>query len=945
MRALLYSASLSVSSLLAGTPNYFLSTLAGTTPSLTAPIALNQPPVAGVVRYDQQGRLYYSTGQNIWRLNTDGTDALIAGALSTAATYVEGQMAVDAPLPGIVDFRFDSQANLFVAVTSFIYKITPAGVITTFAGNGASSASLGGAPATGPSVPGTSVPLSIEAVAIDQSDNVYAQIFLNNYKLPICTGWISIAPDGESTSTVAVGDECQYSFVNSQGITGYGSPRATLGIVGAQMYTSLNGTTYALTLPGSASQQPSPIAPTLGYIFGVAPGGMLYSYTDPGLSEINLKTFAVSVVPGSGSVTGTSLNSMDVNPVTGDVALAIGYVVSVFNVASFKFQPVACDAPRFGGDGGPAALAILNSPFSVATDAEGNVYFSDADNYRIRKITPAGIISTIAGNGTPGSTGDGGSALAAAVDPGPLALDGAGNIYYIDGRQSNYDTIRKIDTKGNINTVVGGGTGNLNSGVSGTSVQLQAGNIAVDSAGDIYFNASRQVYEMNSSGMLSLVAGFGTFGAVPNTGSSAQGAQIGFVSSLAVDKTGDLYIGDGEHESIWEVNPQGILNLVAGANHLGAVSLLGAAVPAGPAIGPNIGSPEDIAVDSQGNVYFTPGGGLYEVMMVNTSGDMAPIGGQATPVLSTSGLDTSTGDGGDASRGTFSDILGLALDPSGNVYVVDGNLIREMAVYNPANPPPFVSAGGVIGAGGSFPPIQAVSPGGEVSVFGANYVSAANQHTVGPGDLVSGKVPTNLAGVCVSFGGTPAAMLGVYPNQLNVQVGALTPGAVTVQVTTNCGTPQAITSNIGGVIVQAATPEFYSFKPDPIAGQNPIAAVNAVTGAYIGPPGLLQGGSFTPASAGTVVQAYATGFGATSPAYGLGVIPGAAGTLTNPYSLTLGGVAIPTSSIEYAGISPCCAGFYQLDFTVPPGIPSGAQPLVITIAGFPSPPLAYIEIQ
>jgi uncharacterized protein (TIGR03437 family) len=121
--------------------------------------------------------------------------------------------------------------------------------------------------------------------------------------------------------------------------------------------------------------------------------------------------------------------------------------------------------------------------------------------------------------------------------------------------------------------------------------------------------------------------------------------------------------------------------------------------------------------------------------------------------------------------------------------------------------------------------------------------------------------------------------------------------------------------------------------------------VNAVTGAYIGPPGLLSGVTFVAANPGDIVQAYGTGWGATTPSYGLGVIPGAAGTLTNPFSLTLGGMPIPAANIEYAGISPCCAGFYQVDFTVPAGVPSGPQPLVITIAGEPSPPEAYIQIQ
>jgi uncharacterized protein (TIGR03437 family) len=280
------------------------------------------------------------------------------------------------------------------------------------------------------------------------------------------------------------------------------------------------------------------------------------------------------------------------------------------------------------------------------------------------------------------------------------------------------------------------------------------------------------------------------------------------------------------------------------------------------------------------------------------------------------------------------------------VYVADGALlVRELSLYDPDNPPPFLSTGGVIGAGGSLPPAGAISTGGLVSIFGVNFVSAANQHTVSPADLVNGKLPTMLAGVCVSFGSSPAAMIGVYPGQLNVQAGPLPAGATTVQVTVNCGASNAITSNFSAAPVQTASPEFFSFLPDHVAGNNPISAVNAVTGAFIGPPGLLPGVTLAPGNPGDIVQAYGTGWGPTTPSFGLGVLPGAAGTLSSPYSLTLGGAPIPASAILYAGISPCCAGLYQLDFTIPAGTPAGSLPLVLSVAGEPSPPAAFIAVQ
>ena len=309
--------------------------------------------------------------------------------------------------------------------------------------------------------------------------------------------------------------------------------------------------------------------------------------------------------------------------------------------------------------------------------------------------------------------------------------------------------------------------------------------------------------------------------------------------------------------------------------------------------------------DAQGNLYFDVTDGLLntQIVVVDDSGNLTPIGG-ATVVTAAS----SFGDGADATLGTFASVRDLAIDGAGNIYVSDTGIIRKMSPFNPSSPPPFISANGIVGAGGSVPAVQAASPGGVVSIFGANFVAAADSQTVSASTLVNGKVPTTLAGVCVSFGSTPAvqpaAMIGVYPGQLNVQVGALPPGPITAQVTVNCGTQQAVSSNISAVNVQAATPEFYSFLPDHTAGHNPIAAVNVLTGAFIGPPGLIPGATFAPAKPGDSVVAYATGFGATSPAYGLGVLPGAAGTVNAPGSLTLGVPRSPSSTQEFPPAAP-----------------------------------------
>ena len=310
-----------------------------------------------------------------------------------------------------------------------------------------------------------------------------------------------------------------------------------------------------------------------------------------------------------------------------------------------------------------------------------------------------------------------------------------------------------------------------------------------------------------------------------------------------------------------------------------------------------IGAPEQLLIDSAGDLIFYADNlsSGPQIVEVDPSGNLTLVGGSKPA----SDVANSSGDGGDAGSATFTSIGGLTMDPSGNIYVADGSgLVRELTPYDPANPLPFISAGGVIGAGGSFPAVAAASGGGLVSIFGSNFVTAANQHTLSPADLVNGKVPTQLAGVCVNFAGVPAAMFGVYPSQLNVQVPpGIAAGPVTVQVTSNCGASGAAPGNFGAVLMQAASPEFFSFLPDPVAGNNPIAAVNAVTFVRVGAPGLLPGLTFAPAKAGDIVEAYGTGWGLTNPALGLGVIPGAAANLATPFTLTLGGS--PGAGLEH----------------------------------------------
>ena len=129
------------------------------------------------------------------------------------------------------------------------------------------------------------------------------------------------------------------------------------------------------------------------------------------------------------------------------------------------------------------------------------------------------------------------------------------------------------------------------------------------------------------------------------------------------------------------------------------------------------------------------------------------------------------------------------------------------------------------------------------------------------------------------------------------------------------------------VLVSPSAPEFVYFLENS-NGQNPVAAVDATTNAYVGMPGLISGATFTPARAEDVLTAYGVGWRATSPSVQIGTVASAPATLTNGYSVIVGGIQ---AAVSYIGLSPGSAGLYQVNFTVPSGLASGNQPLVLNL--------------
>jgi sugar lactone lactonase YvrE len=309
------------------------------------------------------------------------------------------------------------------------------------------------------------------------------------------------------------------------------------------------------------------------------------------------------------------------------------------------------------GDGGPAIDAQLFHPISIVFDDAGNYYITDRDNNRIRKVTPAGIITTIAGTGTAAFSGDNGPATAADISvPYGIAIDAAGNIYFTDGG----GRIRKINTAGIITTIAGNGTGVYNGdSISATAAGINGtGGIAIDSAGNIYVpeSGNQRVRKISASGIISTIAGTGAAGYNGNE-IAATDAQLHNPNYVCLDKAGNVYVADRYNNQVRVIDGAGVIHAFAGDTTSGYTGDNGPATAAG------LYEPLGLYIDRFQNIYI---GDTYNnvVRKVNTTGIITTIAGNGTGGYS--------GDNGLAILAELGLPVGVTMDTVGNIYIADG---------------------------------------------------------------------------------------------------------------------------------------------------------------------------------------------------------------------------------------------------------------------------------
>ncbi len=335
----------------------------------------------------------------------------------------------------------------------------------------------------------------------------------------------------------------------------------------------------------------------------------------------------------------------------------------------------------YSGDGGPATSAALNLPRGVAVDAAGNVYVADASNHRIRRVAAGtGTISTVAGGGGYGYSGDGGPAVGASLFyPHDVAVDSAGNLYIADIENSR---VRRVDgVTGVITTLAGtGSAGFSGDGGLATLARLNAPEgVAVDGRGNVFIAdmVEQRVRRVDQqTGVITTVAGNGT-GGYSGDGGAASSASLWEPASVAVGTDGSLYIGDYRNHRVRRVDAvSGVITTVAGSG------VAGSSGDGGPAISASLMYPHTVALDRAGRLYITDNG--------NGRVRRVDLGTGVITTIAGNGVAGYAGDGGPATDASFQGPYGVAVDGDGNVYVGDpGNhRVRKVTALD-------VAAGGM----------------------------------------------------------------------------------------------------------------------------------------------------------------------------------------------------------------------------------------------------------
>ncbi len=660
------------------TPGGVFSTIAGNgTFSYTGDGGPATDATVGQIRgigVDASNNVYFydNTYSVVRKISAGGIISTVAGGgVDNVADSVD---ALTASITGLYSMAVDPSGNIYLpdGIDAVVRMVNTDGIIKTIAGTHSSHFYAGdGGPATDASI------IYPQCVAADAVGNIYVGDYGNERVR-------KVALDFTGSNTICQTSVTTMSYPVSGGTWSSSNPAvATVNSSTGEITGLTNGTVIiSYTIGGFSATVLATVMPlpNSGTISGpsVVPigGSIALSSTQPGGVWSGCNN-SVATIDGGGNVSGLSngsaLMSYTVTNGCGSshatFPVTVGSCVAATNISTIAGNHVA----GYSGDGGPASEAELTAPHAIVADASGNVFIADRFNHVIRKINPSGTISTIAGTGVAGFSGDGGPASNAALNnPAGLAFDGDGNLYIADMYN---ERIRKIDLSGNISTVAGNGYHGGwmgapfgNGGPATDAALVYPIALAVSCSGEMYIAeyGSQRVRKVDEAGIITNFAGTARAG-YNGDGLPATDAELNHPHGVALDVDGNVYIADAWNNRVRIVEATtGKMYTYAGN---GAATYAGDGMPKGSA---SLWIPWGITFDGCGNLYICDYNNNAVRVVDKSTGYITTFAGNGQRGWGY------TGDGGPATDASIYLPSGLAIDGSGNIYVADygNNLIR-----------------------------------------------------------------------------------------------------------------------------------------------------------------------------------------------------------------------------------------------------------------------------
>jgi sugar lactone lactonase YvrE len=618
------------------------------------------------VAVDQAGNVYVmDSNSTIRKITSDGIVSTLAGSAGKSGGD-DGNGAA-ARFGGGGSLAIDGAGNLYVAdyLNSTIRKVTPAGDVTTLAGLAGASGSADG---TG-SAARFNHPYG---VTVDPAGIVYVGDQNNTIR--------KITPEGAVTTLAGMPPPADPGFADgTSSAARFSRPYGVVADAAGNVYVcdqdnqlirKVTPSGVVTTLAGqpgvSGNADGIGSAARFNVPRGIAMdnGGnlLVVDFGNHAIRKVTLTGVVTTLAGGTfGTADGTGNAAQFAFPF--GVALGSGgnaYVADTNNQTIRKITPagvvttIAGSPQHVGSADGTAIIARFNFPQGVATDTGGNVFVADTSNNTIRKITPVGFATTVAGAAGSNGSADGIGNTARFNSPIGVAVDGAGNIYL--GDTFNH-TIRKITPNGTVSTLAGlaGSSGNVNGTGTTARFNLPIG-VAVDGPGNVYVadTGNHTIRKITPASAVTTFAGFaGSIGSTDGTGSAAR---FNSPFGVALDGSANLYVTDTGNNTVRRISPAGLVTTLAGLpGNSGSADGTGGAA--------RFNLPQGVAVDSASKVYVADTSN-------NTIRKITPTGNVTTLAGSPGVSGTSDGTG---STVRFDGPRGLTVDNAGNLYVADTN--------------------------------------------------------------------------------------------------------------------------------------------------------------------------------------------------------------------------------------------------------------------------------